>query len=53
METEFQPNEQSIKDMVAREMQEEVSKLQNVSAPAKKKQPLAICKVRLESATGS
>jgi len=27
METEFQPNEQSIKDMVAREVQKEVSKL--------------------------
>lgn len=39
METEFQPNKQSIKDMVTREVQKEVSKLQNMSAPAKKIQP--------------
>ena len=39
METEFQPNEQSINDMVARAVQKEFSKLKNVSAPAKKKQP--------------
>ena len=35
METEFQPNEQSIKDMVTREVQKEVSKLQTT----KNKQP--------------
>ena len=39
METEFQPNEQSINDMVARAIHKEFSKLKNVSAPAKKKQP--------------
>lgn len=39
METEFKPDEQSIRDMVNRAVQKKVSKLSSVSPPGKIKQP--------------
>lgn len=39
METEFKPDEQSIRDMVKRAVQNEVSKLSSVSPPGKTKPP--------------
>ncbi len=39
MEADFQPNERTIKDMVAREVEKELSKLQTVPGSTKKKQP--------------
>ena len=39
METEFQPNEQSIKDMVTREVQKELSKLQTAKNKQSSRKP--------------